>query len=232
MSSARRAGPRVGLTRRLVVFGKLPEPGRTKTRLSPVLGPHGAAELYHAFLDDTMDLAARVRADERELWIPRRPGAESLAARYPWARLRWQGPGDLGERLRRAFGAAFQEGADYVLALGSDHPTLPADYLERGFSALKGAHLVLGPSVDGGYYAVALRRYAWPRAAGLFRDIPWSTPRVLERTRERARADGLCHVELPTWYDVDEPAALRLLRRDVTPESRTSQALARHLPPD
>ncbi len=176
-----------------------------------------------------MDLVARVRATERELWIPRRPGAESLASRYPSARLRWQGDGDLGERLGRAFGIAFREGADHVLVLGSDHPTLPAEYLERGFSALKGAHLVLGPSIDGGYYALALRRYAWPRAATLFRDIPWSTPRVLERTRERARMGGLCHVELPAWYDVDEPAALRLLQRDVTPESRTSRALARHL---
>lgn len=226
MTAPRRAGRRAGPARRLLVFGRWPEAGRTKTRLAPLLGERGAAELYRAFLDDTLRAARAVPDAAVELWVPRRPGAEALAERYPRVRLRWQASGDLGARLRAAFEAAFAEGADHVLITGSDHPSLPAALLGHGLDALGSAPLVLGPSLDGGYYAVGLRRTAWPDTAVLFRDIPWSTPDVLARTRRRAESAGLTRIELPDWYDVDEPEDLARLRADLPLDSRTARALA------
>lgn len=38
--------------------------------------------------------------------------------------------------------------------------------------------------------------------------MPWSTPQVLALTRERLRAAGLRHAELPPLHDIDEPADL------------------------
>ncbi len=124
----------------------------------------------------------------------------------------------------------FQEGVDHAVILGSDHPTLPLPYVERALAALIGAHLVIGPSSDGGYYLVGLRRYAWPRASGLFDHMPWSTPELLGATRSTAGRLDLCHVELPEWYDVDEPSDLERLARDVRPESHTARALEQILP--
>ncbi len=217
--------------RRLLIFGKLPEPGAVKTRLIPQLGPAAAARLYEAFLDDAVDTARGLADAVIELWVPRRPNAEpKLAARYPGVSIRWQGRGDLGARMSRAFASSFADGADYVLITGSDHPTLPLEFLERGFAALVAAHLVLGPSHDGGYYAIALRRYAWPRAAGLFQEIPWSTPRVLDRTRARAVELGLCHVELPAWYDVDDADQLTRVACDAGAASHTARVLRRLVP--
>jgi len=210
---------------RLLLFGRLPEPGRTKTRLAATLGDEGAALLYAAFLDD---LVARGReVTETELWIPDRPGAErTLSDRYPGLRVCLQPEGDLGGRLAAAFARAFEDGVDYAVAVGTDHPTLPADHLRRAFRALRGAHLVLGPAEDGGYYAIGLRRVAWPGASGLFEGAPWSAPGLLEWTRERAAALALCHVELPSWYDVDVPADLERLARDAAAGTETSRALA------
>jgi rSAM/selenodomain-associated transferase 1 len=213
-------------SRRLLIFGRLPEPGVTKTRLAPALGPHGAARLYQAFLDDTMEAAATVSSADVELWVPDRPGARDvLAARYADVRIRLQRGADLGERLATAFEVAFGEGVDYALVAGSDHPTLPPEQLARGLDCLIAAHLVLGPTADGGYYAIGLRRYAWPAARPLFRDMPWSTPRVLEVTRHRAAELNLCHVELQSWYDVDEPSQLARLRAEAHPDSHTARAL-------
>jgi rSAM/selenodomain-associated transferase 1 len=210
---------------RLVLFGRLPEPGLTKTRLVPALGAEGAATLYEAFLDDLVGLDVGV--GERELWVPDRPGAiRRLRLRYPGLRVRLQPEGDLGGRLRAAFEAAFTEGVDYAVVIGSDHPTLPADLVRRAFHALRSAHLVVGPTRDGGYYSIGLRRYCWPKAAGLFEDAPWSTAELLEWTREQAADLDLCFVELPGWYDVDTPADLERLRRDVSPRSATGRALA------
>ena len=210
---------------RVILFGRLPRPGEVKTRLIPAIGARGAARLYQAFLDDAV--ASASSAGDLELWVPDAPGAvEQLSARYPGAAIRLQPEGDLGDRLRAAFGAAFAEGVDHAVVLGSDHPTLPPGHVERALRALRGAHLVLGPAEDGGYYAIGLRRYCWPAAAGLFEGAPWSTPDLLEWTRRRAADLALCHVELPVWYDVDGPDDLERLHGDVRAGSATGRALA------
>lgn len=205
------------------MFGRAPEPGRAKTRLIPALGASGAATLYAAFLDDVIGWAPSVAPVE--LWAPDDAGAiGTLRARYPGVAVRPQPAGGLGVRLSGAFDSAFREGMDYAVALGSDHPTLPPAYIERGFLALHAAHLVLGPTRDGGYYALGLRRLAWPRARALFDGAPWSTPRLLDWTRARAGELDLCHVELPGWYDVDEPGDLDRLVADLRPGSATLRA--------
>jgi glycosyltransferase A (GT-A) superfamily protein (DUF2064 family) len=70
--------------------------------------------------------------------------------------------------------------------------------------------------------------------AHLFRDIAWSTDTVAAQTRARAAEAGFELLELPTWYDVDDAAALRRLRADLADPAasgfrapRTQAALAR-----
>jgi glycosyltransferase A (GT-A) superfamily protein (DUF2064 family) len=60
---------------------------------------------------------------------------------------------------------------------------------------------VFGPTADGGYALVGLRR----PAPGLFTGMRWSHDRVMADTRERAIALGLHHQELPMLHDIDEP---------------------------
>ncbi len=216
--------------RRLLVFGRLPEPGHVKTRLDPELTREGSAVLYEAFLDDAMKLAPDGVAVE--LWVPDRPGAvERLGTRYPAARTRLQPEGSLGDRLETAFARAFDEGVDRAVAIGSDHPTLPADFVVRAFDALAAGPLALGPSLDGGYYAVGLRGSAWPRARDLFAGAPWSTAGLFAWTRARAASLRLDCVELPPWYDVDRPADLARMAGDLTEGSATAGAWARLAPP-
>lgn len=212
--------------RHLILFGRVPEAGTTKTRLAPALGEDGAARLYSAFLEDTVRRTAAVAAERRSLWLA---GAESgrdrLGERHPGLEVRPQEGDDLGARMAHALEAAFGAGAGRVLIVGTDHPTLPADRLERAFGLLESADLVLGPSDDGGYYAVGLRREAWPAGADIFREVPWSTERVLEVTRERADSIGLSRRELEEWYDVDRPSELDRLRSDADSESRSLRVL-------
>lgn len=206
--------------------------------MAPLLGEEGAAELYRAFLDDTVGVVRRVPVGEREIWVPRdgRRGRDArarwMARRYPDLGLRWQEGASLGERLAHAFETAFGEGVERAAIVGSDHPTLPARHLERAFRRLRRTPVVLGPTRDGGYYTVALRRDVWPRSASLFEGVPWSTAELLEVTLRRVRELGLEVELLPEWYDVDEPRDLERLRRDVAAGSRTARALARLAPED
>jgi hypothetical protein len=52
----------------------------------------------------------------------------------------------------------------------------------------------------------------------LFADIPWSTPRVHQRTVERASEIGLPVVNVPGWYDVDDAESLAVLLAELADE--------------
>jgi len=212
-------------SQRLLIFGRLPEPGVAKTRLVPFLSEEDASDLYQSFLDDALGIGNSI--DALELWVPERPRAfEKLSLRYPQSTVRLQPEGSLGDKLVAAFEASFSEGIDYVLAVGSDHPTLPAEYLTEGFYALRRTSAVLGPTDDGGYYAVGLQRQAWPEASRLFSSAPWSTPTLLQWTRERAIKLGLLYEELPIWYDVDRPEDVWRMEGDLAIDSATGRVWA------
>lgn len=167
-----------------------------------------------------------MEVERRSLWLAGDDGGrERTARRHPDVPVRRQRGADLGARMAGALEDAFGGGAGRALIVGTDHPTLPPERLDRAFRLLASTDLVLGPSDDGGYYAIGLRRSAWPAARRLFRDVPWSTERVLGVTRSRAEGLGLSRRELPPWYDVDRPEDLERLRRDAAPESPSLRVL-------
>src|SRR5262245_38938676 len=167
--------------KRLAVFAKTPEPGRVKTRLSPALPPDLACDLYRAMLRDTLEAATEAQADERYVYWAEDENEVSAPTDGFLVRVQ-QGP-DLGARLEHAFAALLREADDRAVIMGADCPGFDATTLRSAFQALETQDLVLGPTRDGGYYLVGLRR----QAPEIFRDIAWSTERVLEQTLERAR---------------------------------------------
>ncbi|MFW6201431.1 MAG: TIGR04282 family arsenosugar biosynthesis glycosyltransferase, partial [Gemmatimonadota bacterium] len=202
-----------------------PKPGRVKTRLSPPLSPLAAADIYEACLRDVL---AQVLRGPRSAEIRYRdePAARAYFARaFPGVSSRAQPAGDLGHRLEAAFEHAFARGDDRVIVLGSDAPTLPDAVLDEADAALADADAVLGPASDGGYYLVGVRARAWPRAAALFEEIPWSTRAVWRMTLKRAAAAGLRIAALRTWYDIDRPGDLGRARRDADADSHLGRLL-------
>ena len=92
----------------------------------------------------------------------------------------------LGECLHHAAATLLRAGHGAVCLINSDSPTLPVGYLVAAATALAapGDRIVLGPSTDGGYYLIGMKR---PHP-GLFEDIAWSTDQVLSQTLARAAA--------------------------------------------
>ena len=88
---------------------------------------------------------------------------------------------------------------------------MPAETVAEAFRRLEaGDEVVLGPSEDGGYYLIAVRREALTRE--LFSDIAWSTETVFSSTVARCEALGLRWSQLEMGTDVDLPADLERLR--------------------
>ena len=196
----------------LIVVAKRPAPGQTKTRLCPPLTPEEGASLYECFLRDTLDVARRVPGIRRAIaYLPLtdEPYFRQLAADMD---LIGQEGDSLGERLDNAVSHYLRLGYRRVAVMNSDGPTLPPEYLAEAFSdQADDADVVLGPSEDGGYYLIGLRRPA-PR---LLREVRMSTPTVAAETVALATSCGLSVHLLPTWYDVDDAAGLRRLASEL-----------------
>jgi rSAM/selenodomain-associated transferase 1 len=108
--------------------------------------------------------------------------------------------GDLGARVEAAFASVFGRGATRAVAIGTDTPHLKPERIVRALDALADTDCVIGPASDGGYYLIALSQ---PHPE-LFRDVEWSTPRVLEQTLARAHSAGLRVELLEEMHDVDQ----------------------------
>jgi rSAM/selenodomain-associated transferase 1 len=184
----------------LLVFLKWPEPGRTKTRLIPALGPETAAALYRLLAEAVIE-ATRPRAGEYERLLCYSP-AESEARIQGWfpGETVWPQPeGDLGHRMASAFRHAFQLRAERAALVGTDVPALSHHTVREALRALDAVDLVLGPARDGGYYLLAAKAW-WPE---LFAGMAWSSPAVFGTTCERAAALGLRTQVLDFLDDVD-----------------------------
>jgi len=187
----------------LLVFLKEPRPGAVKRRLAAGLGAELAAAVYRALAEHVLRRTAP-RGDEYEQVVCFAPAAAE-AAIAEWlgarggSRRRPQAEGDLGARMAAAFAEAFAAGARRAVLIGTDLPSLDREDVTVALEGLDAHDLVLAPAADGGYGLVAL---AAP-APGLFKDVPWSTPRVLEVTLQRAAALGLEVRVLRTIGDVD-----------------------------
>ncbi len=195
---------------RLIVFSRWPIPGQTKTRLIPALGPLRAAELQRRMTERTLQTG-------RAWAVGQGRAIEIRHAGGCWRQMRrWLGPGifyraqpggDLGRRMDTAFRAAFAEGAERVVLVGTDCPDLTPELLDAAANALGSHDLVLGPSADGGYWLIGMNR-----PLPVFDGVSWSTASVLEQTINLARRHDLDVHLLPTRNDVDLPEDLDAAR--------------------
>ena len=217
----------------LAIMTKAPQAGRVKTRLVPPLTPEEAAELNKCFLRDTAaaissvcslrpvgdaGLKSNVKASQSEAATTARGiavytpvGAESAYNDIlpPDFNLLPQRGAGFGERLYFTVEDLFKCGFESVCLIDSDSPTVPAENFAEAVDLLGMSEdrVVLGPSDDGGYYLIGVRK---PHRH-LFEQVDWSTERVLTQTMQRATEIRLEVKLLPIGYDVDDARSLRRL---------------------
>lgn len=193
--------------KRLLVFGRIPKPGRVKTRLIPVLGAGGAAALYQRLLCDALTTATGVADVQVEFWCDATdaewPRGLELADRFGVSGQRQLGA-DLGTRVYHALAAEPMILRRPAVLIGSDCPGYNRAFLNGAFDALADKDAVLGPALDGGYVLIGVKRVD----ARLFAGIPWGTGAVLRLTRSRLRELGWSWSELAPLRDIDRPEDL------------------------
>ncbi len=207
----------IKLNKRLIIFTRYPEAGKTKTRLIPALGPDNAADLQRQMTEHTLQQARAIASkydsglEKLDLEIRFAGGTQQLMQAWLGDQMTYhsQGEGDLGVKMLRAFADAFKAVRERVVIVGIDCPDLDATILHRAFVQLQQHDLILGQAADGGYYLIGLRRLI----PELFTGIDWGSDRVLAQTLAIAAKLGISSGLLPELADIDRPEDLHILAK-------------------
>lgn len=185
-----------------MVFVKYPVPRQVKTRLAADVGDEIAVEIYREMVRRVLqqiprDQGVRVVYDSRNSELEYRSWLKNDLTTK--AEFRAQTAGDLGHRLEAAFAQAFADGWSAVGVVGSDCLELTPELYAEAWQKLALADLVLGPTHDGGYYFLALKK----EEPLVFTNISWSTEKVCAQTLTAADSVGLTCSLLAKLHDVD-----------------------------
>ena len=211
------------MKRAVICFTRIPKPGVTKTRLLPILSGQQCAELHTAFLRDLSVAYGKLDADLFVAYTDD-PDWPVLKQIFPAAKAFFSQKGaDLGEKMHHAIALVLEKGYDRVILTGADLPLMTPAHLERGFAALENADVTFGPTSDGGYYLVGMKR----PCKAVFENQRYGGATVLENTVAAAEAAGLTVALAKKCDDVDTPEDLRSLTGLLAPDSATCRYLMR-----
>jgi rSAM/selenodomain-associated transferase 1 len=160
----------------IIVFVRTPELGKVKTRLARSIGDQSALNIYKILLKHTAAVLRDLSFDKVVYF------SEKIDNNDFWENSlfekKLQKGADLGERMHHAFDTAFNKGYKKVLIIGSDLFDLTSLLITSAFEALETYDISIGPSLDGGYYLLGMKKLQ----PEVFKNKKWGTDSVLENT--------------------------------------------------
>ena len=197
----------------IIVFVRNPELGKVKTRLSKSIGDPAALKIYKILLSHTESVLNSISADKVVYY------SEEIQQNDLWSEIlylkRLQKGTDLGTRIKHAFETAFSDLYEKVVIVGSDLYDLNTTHIENALEALENHDLVIGPSLDGGYYLLGMKELH----SAVFKNKSWGTDSVLESTLKDLKQQKVKLLEalndIDTFEDLKaHPELLKTIKKD------------------
>lgn len=186
----------------LILMTRIPIPGKTKTRLMETMTGNECVDLHMAFLKDLFNTFDRLK-EELDIYITYTPDnsldiIENIIPKY--IKTFPQKGEDLGDRMHNAIDNLLSMGYENVILIGSDIPDISPMDINTAFEILKEKDIVLGPSYDGGYYLVGMKK---PNNGIFHISKRWGGLSVLESTIDIANNQGLSIGLSSKYRDID-----------------------------
>ena len=193
----------------LLFFIKHPEKGKVKTRLSKDLPKENIPHLYKCFVEDLMSTLLKTGRPVLIFYSgsEKKQFQDWLGKEHSFIAQKGR---NLGERMKNAFEKAFSFDYKKAVIIGSDSPDIPLKTFELSFSKLASNDVVIGPSIDGGYYLLGFRDATFDPY--FFEKMQWSHALVFEETIKRMRQKNRSVWKLPLWHDIDNLESLKVVK--------------------
>jgi len=187
----------------LIIMTRVPIAGMTKTRLMKILTGEECAEIHRCFLLDLFKMLIELK-EIADIYVTYTPENSlclieniipSFIDSFPQ-----EGYG-LGDRMDNATQKLLNKGYSKVILIGSDIPSLQSEDIKKAYEELDHNDICLGPTNDGGYYLVGMKK----RCKDIFsNDLKWGYKSVFEATVSIANDSGLTVGLTTKLSDIDE----------------------------
>ena len=192
----------LNLNKGIVLIGKQALPGQVKTRLAQTIGHERACAIYTIMARHVCEIAVGSGYPVAVSFKGSQDSSLAKQCAALGATLYTQPKGTLGDIIHDAL-CRFE----HTVALGMDMPLLSSSHFH---TALSTNNIAIGPAEDGGYWCIAASR----PPKHIFKEIEWSTERVLQQTLTKINNSSLSVSLLDLKYDIDTYADLTRLLKD------------------
>mgnify|MGYP001266595320 CR=1 FL=1 len=202
----------------IIVMTKWHAINRCKSRLSKDIGALKAAKIQEKLTINTIAVAKQIQKEKLAKIIVAIDGVGISSAKR-WAtkngieKIVLQGSGNLGTKMKRQFSKTHLKKtfSNPILIIGTDLPSISRLDLLQAIEILQSKEMVLGPSIDGGYWLIGLsKKLLNPMCSWPFSGIKWGSDRVLKETIRLASSNQIDYALLQQKNDLDNLIDLSL----------------------
>ena len=204
----------------IIIFSRLPIGQETKTRLATLLNESQRENLHVAMWADifseVMNLSGNINIflywtgsgdiNNYKKFIP-----ENFI-------LRQQTGSNLGEKMNNAMREIFNSGYNCVVLIGSDIPSVRHENIECAFDLLNHSDVVIGPSEDGGYWLIGVKKFI-PEVFNIS-ESKWGNSSVLDSTIKKLNDSGIIYNLADTLQDLDTPDDIKIFMNQANNQDR------------
>ena len=142
----------------IIIFTRVPIPGRTKTRLQGFLTKDQCAQIHKNFLKDIKKICEKLNKDIFVFYTPEDKDNILKDILGEKCNYKIQQGNDLGEKMYNAIDYVLSKKYKSCILIGTDIPYLKKEDLSKAFKILRKKDVVLGPTEDKGYYLVGMKK--------------------------------------------------------------------------
>lgn len=114
-----------------------------------------------------------------------------------------------GDRFSNAIEAVFNKGFKSVITIGNDTPHLKSKHLKETSQKLNSNDLVLGPSKDGGFYLMGIKKAHFNKKT--FLNLPWQTSKLQKCITSILKVKKLKINFLEVLHDIDAKEDIKVI---------------------
>lgn len=142
----------------LIIFTRIPEAGKTKTRLQSKLSKEECANLHKCFLKDIYDIFLNLNDIDIIICHTEEGDLNILKNIFYKEKIYIKQCGNnLNEKMYNAIKEVLSLKYDKCALIGADIPEINKDDIINAFNLLNNNDFVFGASYDGGYYLVGMK---------------------------------------------------------------------------